>query len=334
MNSVVVAVFGLVLATAIATSLAMAWRTRRVRRSRDQLSEQLTAVEARLDAAEKLNRDWAKDAETLVEERLAIRRSKLNASRAEVEQLKLRLRGLAHDIRNPLLAIRFASEELKDALLEPDARERVADQLEGLDRCSSLISHMLTTVGGPDSPDEETPGPCTTRVLVSFIRTRLRTLAGRNLDERVSVELGCPEQVDTKQVLLERILDNLLANAFEHARGQNVSVHVSGSEHQLVVRISDDGPGLPDALIDSLLRSRHAKAPESRGLGLSVVVDLLEQLDGQLEIHTLAGSGTTFWIRVGPQSKAASSSEGRASRVSVRPGATSSLPMFSSSTVS
>ena len=100
---------------------------------------------------------------------------------------------------------------------------------------------------------------------------------------------------------LFRAVRNLVDNAIRHAPGGgSIEVHVSADG---IVRVIDDGPGVPEAERDSIFRRfwrRDRTQAESRGLGLAIVARVAETHDGSVTVDNLPGSGAVFTLRLRP----------------------------------
>jgi signal transduction histidine kinase len=100
---------------------------------------------------------------------------------------------------------------------------------------------------------------------------------------------------------LFRAVRNLVDNAIRHTPGGgSIEVHVSADG---VVRVIDDGPGVPEAERDSIFRRfwrRDRTQAESRGLGLAIVARVAETHDGSVTVDNLPDGGAVFTLRLRP----------------------------------
>lgn len=101
-----------------------------------------------------------------------------------------------------------------------------------------------------------------------------------------------------EQDLLE-VLGNVLENAFKYCR-QRISVTAHCAQQHLIIRIADDGPGIPTAAHDLILQRGQrldTKFP-GQGIGLAVALDIISSYGGQLSIHDSALGGAEFCIQL------------------------------------
>ncbi|MGZ3338525.1 MAG: HAMP domain-containing sensor histidine kinase [Reyranella sp.] len=100
---------------------------------------------------------------------------------------------------------------------------------------------------------------------------------------------------------LFRAVRNLVDNAIRHTPGGgSIEVDVSADG---IVRVIDDGPGVPEAERDSIFRRfwrRDRTQAESRGLGLAIVARVAETHDGSVTVDNLPGGGAVFTLRLRP----------------------------------
>lgn len=101
--------------------------------------------------------------------------------------------------------------------------------------------------------------------------------------------------------LLASVFGNLLSNAIRHNDGDDPEVHVATheTETQVVVRIADDGPGVPDARKESIF-GRGTQGPESpgTGVGLHLVHTLVDQFSGDIRVEDNEPTGAVFVVEL------------------------------------
>lgn len=214
--------------------------------------------------------------------------------RDDEERVELRAPAvLAHEIKNPLSAIRGASQLLARRASERD--RPLATMIEGeVDRIAQLIDRMQQL----GSRNPVITGPCN---LHESIRNAMATVrAGRN-DGCELVEEFDPSlpAVEADQGALEQVMINLFANACDacaHVEGARVTVRtrfVSGLVFSAIrlgkatrlpieITVTDPGPGLPAALRDHVFEPFVSGKPNGQGLGLALVRKLLRDMGGRI----------------------------------------------------
>ncbi len=177
---------------------------------------------------------------------------------------------------------------------------------EEIERLSGIVTNLTVDASAPVAPD----GMVDLNRLVEAMRTvyeaSLFGSAGVRLDVDLPPEpvLACVDRDSVKQIIF-----NLWNNAAQALKPGDVvrttlAAHVNqdGAMFASIV-IDDSGPGLPSAMLDSLYRPLAPPAgtqrPEGRaGLGLSIVLGLVERLRGSISCRSRPSAGTTFTILV------------------------------------
>ena len=203
---------------------------------------------------------------------------------------------LAHEIKNPLSGIRGAAQLLAG---DPALTGLITTEV---DRIAALIDRMEDfTDSRPLVLEAENVHP-----LIDHVR-RLAVAgfaSGITVDERFDPSL--PSALLHHDAFVQVLL-NLVRNAAEAGAGRitltsayrpGVSVASTGGRRQplpIEVCVIDDGPGVPDDLIDHLFEPFVSGKPEGRGLGLALVEKLVGQLGGMVQ-HAREGDRTVFRV--------------------------------------
>jgi two-component system sensor histidine kinase KdpD len=229
-------------------------------------------------------------------------RAEARVSRAERERGAMRtalLAAVSHDLRTPLAAIKAGISALRTTrgIPEPDRAELLADVDHHADRLQVLIDNLLDM----------------SRLDSGVVRPRLERVA---LDEVVpravdplpaeAVELDVPESLPLVRAdagLLERAVANVVENAVRHSPpGTAVHVSAQGVGDELVLRVVDHGPGVPEGGKDLMFTAfqRLGDAPKGKGLGLGLAVarGFVEANGGTIEAEDTPGGGLTMVMRL------------------------------------
>jgi signal transduction histidine kinase len=205
----------------------------------------------------------------------------------------------AHDLRTPLAGIANAAELLRrsDVLDSESARNRFLDHIEHeCARASSSAAALLAMArfeSGDETPRLET---LPLREIVWEVSSRIRVV-----DQKGSVTVTVPSslRVFTNRELLEHALQNLIENALKHGR-EDVAVTARKSQGQVVIEVSDHGPGMAPEFLERVFRPFHRR-PGLRagaGLGMAIAERSALALGGRLEISSTLGVGTTARLRL------------------------------------
>lgn len=199
---------------------------------------------------------------------------------------------LAHEIRTPLAAIRGSAElALLRKPADPELRTDLAEIADGTRRMAEVVTALLEMAQNPGETLRATASP-------SAVITRVARL----LPAHVELELtGSAPPVAGPSALVTRALAPLVENAGQHARKQ-VTVDLRARD-LIEIGVSDDGPGVPPALRESIFEpgtSTHG----SSGLGLGIARRVARSLGGDVVLH-----GDEFVLRL-PRAWASGTSPG------------------------
>ncbi len=199
---------------------------------------------------------------------------------------------IAHEIRNPIATMRLKAE---NALAATPERQRAALQVivGQIDRLDGLVESLLGLV----QPVTLAPRPVP---LAPWIDERLGAVAHRAEAAGVAVvplHAGADAAV-FDPVHLGRAVDNLLDNAVRHAaRGGKVVLSVQLADGRLVLRVDDDGPGVPPSLLANLFEPFNTGRADGTGLGLALAREVALAHGGDLH-HAALAPGARFTLEL------------------------------------
>ena len=207
--------------------------------------------------------------------------------------------GMAHSIRNPLTSVKMRLFSLGRTL------DLSAPQKEDFDVISDEIRHIDTIVEN-FLEFSRPPKLKVQRVSPSdVVDSAVKLLEHRLKSYDVSIDINRKRplseiQADPEQ--LKEVLVNLVVNACEAMDGGG-SIVINEEEglkdpfgRVVVVRLSDNGPGISTAIKEKVLQPFFSTKEEGTGLGLSIASRIVEQHGGKLEFSSEEGKGTTFTI--------------------------------------
>ena len=237
-------------------------------------------------------------------ERLATERGALLERSREAEQQAVAARAkdellasLSHDLRTPLTAIRALAHELAQS--GDDRALGIEEEAERLTRLAANVLDLSRLEAGAMRLDLQP------NEVEDLVGAALQQLAAAQPGRDINVILDAAHPLlfarcDFVQAL--RVLVNLLDNAVRYtAPGTAVELTVARDGDQVVFRVSDRGPGLPDAVRRRLFEPYargDARGPSGTGLGLSIAHRLATAQGGALAWAPREGGGTTFVMRL------------------------------------
>jgi len=205
---------------------------------------------------------------------------------------------LVHDFKNPVNAIQLQAQRVLRSAVEPralDAAEKITHEARALMR---MITDLLDL--GRAEEGLLVPARVTTVVseLVGATLDELRPIAAAN-QIRLVADITA-EAADLDRELVHRVLANLIDNAIRHAPEQSqVTVSAHPSAHGLLLRVVDQGAGVPEALrphvFDRFVTKSDSRS--SRGLGLAFCRVAIEAHGGRIWIED-ASPGAVFAIEL------------------------------------
>ncbi|ATJ84490.1 nitrogen regulation protein NR(II) [Halomonas beimenensis] len=225
-----------------------------------------------------------------------LRISREEALQTRQETIKVLARGLAHEVKNPLGGIRGAAQLLERDLESPQLTEFTRIIVEEVDRLRDLVDSML----GPNRVNRHEP------LNIHKVLERVRALLGVEHPEVIierDYDPSLPDLTGDESQMIQAIL-NVARNAVEAMTEAGVAgptlvlrtrarrqFTLGAERHRLVceVGIIDNGPGIPEALKETLFYPMVSGRAEGSGLGLSIAQSILHQHQGLIECDSEPG---------------------------------------------
>ncbi len=233
-----------------------------------------------------------------------LRISKEESILAKQESSKLLVRGLAHEIKNPLGGIRGAAQLLSRELPSADLQEYIQVIIEEADRLRDLVDRML----GPMRPPQM--NPINIHLVLEHVCNLISAEASGCIDVIRDYDPSIPELPGDAQQLIQAVL-NIMHNALQALQTSQQSqpriltvrsrivrqFTIASICHRLVCQIDihDNGPGIPASLIDTIFYPMVSGKADGTGLGLSIAQAIVSQHKGLIRCNSEPGN-TTFTI--------------------------------------
>ncbi|MAB24342.1 MAG: nitrogen regulation protein NR(II) [Pseudomonadales bacterium] len=233
-----------------------------------------------------------------------LRITKEEAQLSKQEVTKVLVRGLAHEIKNPLGGIRGAAQLLARELPEESLKDYTDVIIEEADRLRNLVDSML----GPYRPPALHPiniHEITERVC-SLIEAETQGVLQLKRDYDPSI----PDILADREQLIQALL-NIVRNAMqaiaEHRPLEQGCITlrtralrqftIGQTRYRLVCRLEviDNGPGIPSDIVESIFYPMVSGRAEGTGLGLSITQNIIGQHQGLIECDSEPGC-TTFTL--------------------------------------
>ena len=245
-------------------------------------------------------REWSQMLEEQVTSRTRASEDLTRRLHSVLEEKTMLLKGVSHDMKNPLTVILQAAEIMEDKVSDANLW-MVEEQKNAVEKIRVLLDEMLQIQSKDVSGIHLSPERVEIKPLEESLRKRLRALAGdKGLRISLIATREAPEEILVNRMLMNRVIDNLLTNAVKYTEKGSIVVELDGKPGFLTIKVSDTGRGIDQEDLNKIF-SPGGSDPERRikgshGLGLSVVVRLLDSIGGKLEVMSLPDKGTTFWV--------------------------------------
>ncbi|MDD3516896.1 MAG: ATP-binding protein [Chromatiales bacterium] len=197
------------------------------------------------------------------------------------EDRELLLAGVSHDLRTPLARLRLETEMLPDALAR--ARTGMTEDIEEMDAIiGQFLAYLREWI-------DEAPQDTEIDRLLAEMQERYRRGG-----QAFALRPGGVPSLPLRPLAIQRLLGNLLDNAFRHGGGE-VEMTTSIEDGQLVVRILDRGPGIPmdqgEGLLRPFTRLDASRGSSGSGLGLAIAERIARLHGGRLYLLPRDGGG-------------------------------------------
>lgn len=214
------------------------------------------------------------------------------------EAKTIALQAVSHDIRTPLAAILglAITLESKAAEMTPDdVRDLSARIVQNSRRLDRIVTDLLDL-------DRLQRGGLVARLRPVDLGRLVRQLVTRTevvTERRLQLDTG-PVRVNADPTMVERIIENLLANAVRHTPGDSrIWVRVERTDEGALIVVEDDGPGIPphdrERIFEPFAQGPGA-GPGGAGVGLALVSKFAELHDGRAWVQDRTGGGASFRV--------------------------------------
>jgi len=207
--------------------------------------------------------------------------------------------GVAHTIRNPLTSVKMRLFSMQRSLdLAPTQKEDFEVISEEIRHIDTIVRNFLEFSRPPKLKIQKVSPSDVVDMAIQLMRHRLESY-GVTVDVYRQRPLS---QIEADPEQFKEVLVNLIVNACEAmCEGGAISIREEEGTtdpmgHVVVIRVSDNGPGIPEAICDKVFQPFFSTKEEGTGLGLSIASRIIEDHKGCLSVKSREGRGTTFTI--------------------------------------
>jgi two-component system NtrC family sensor kinase len=270
------------------------------------LAGNFNTMVSELARAQQELRDWGEILERKVEQRTA----ELKAMQAQmIQSAKLAgvgklAAGVAHEINNPLTCVLTNSSLILEDLPPDDPRrEDLQTIVDETLRCRRIVKGLLDFARQTKPQKQQVDLNKVVEDVLALVRNQasFQNISIRtNLDPTLPSVLADADQM--RQVVLNIILN--AADAMPQGGTLNLCSNSDSKSKQVILRISDTGPGIPIEIQDKLFEPFFTTKKTGTGLGLAIAYGVMEGHNGQLKVESAPGHGTTITIILSTNIKA------------------------------
>jgi two-component system NtrC family sensor kinase len=209
--------------------------------------------------------------------------------------------GLAHEIRNPLVAIKTFTQLLPERLEDEEFRNHFLNIASGeVDRIAALVTELLE-FARPSEPKfelEDINGILDGMILLVSTETKSKHI---NIIKDYGLDL-LPITIDREQ--MKQVFLNLLLNAIE-ATSENGKIYVKTrsftkpeAEPYIQIEFTDTGCGIPTEYLEDIFTPFFTTKEKGSGLGLSISNQIIQDHKGYIDVESQANKGTSFFVNL------------------------------------
>ena len=208
---------------------------------------------------------------------------------------------VSHEMKTPIAIVKNYAELLKAEHITEQQRKEYAESIEGAAmRLSNLISNILKLNKLENQriiPEVEAYDVC--RQLCDCILQFEEAWDEKDIE--LETEIDDVVMVEADESLLELVWNNLLSNAIKFTEpGGTVSVKQTSEDSFVKISVSDTGCGMDtdvmNHIFDKFYQGDTSHSKEGNGLGLALVKRVLELMDGDIQVFSEPGKGSTFLV--------------------------------------
>jgi len=215
---------------------------------------------------------------------------------------------VSHEIKTPITAIKGFVETLRDgAVKNPEDAERFLSIIQKhVERLEAIVEDLLS-LSRIEKEGEIEEILLEERAVQDVLTGAIQACEAKASAKNIVLELLCAEDLKGKvnPALLEQAVVNLIDNAIKYSQERtNVTLQGSMDANHILIAVTDEGPGIQDIHLSRLFE-RFYRADKARsrklggtGLGLAIVKHIANVHQGEVDVISKVGTGSTFIIRL------------------------------------
>ena len=207
---------------------------------------------------------------------------------------------VAHEIKNPLTPMKLSIQYLLHAYksnpenAEPLLKRVTSTLIEQIDNLAQIASEFSNFAKMPRAENQ--------KININALISSVYDLFNKGSEMDISIHLPIEEFfVYADKNHLIRVLNNLMKNAEQSIpdeREGKIGVELYRRENVAVIKVSDNGSGIPDDKKDKVFVPNFTTKSSGTGLGLAISKNIIESVNGDIYFKTVVGEGTEFFVEL------------------------------------
>lgn len=203
--------------------------------------------------------------------------------------------GMAHEIRNPLNSISLFVQLIKEGVDDTEKIEYVGKILKEVDRVDATLRKLLDSAKRPRFELTEVN-------IEDVIQKELDSFAPQMNAQRIVLEFTSRNKLPLLKAdpaEIQQIFTNLLLNAIdEMSDGGELNIELDHDGPDIVIRVKDSGSGIPEGNLPNIFDPFFSTKSRGTGMGLPIVLRIVKNYGGKIEVSSTGKGGTTFLVRL------------------------------------
>jgi signal transduction histidine kinase len=201
--------------------------------------------------------------------------------------------GMAHEIKNPLAALKGLTQVLPENLEEPEFIRKYCEIVpRQLDRINGIVENLLEF----GQPKELTVTEVQMDKLIDEVLSLLESKCRQSKIEVVKEFSALPPFPADAERLLQALMNVILNAVQAMPRGGVLSIKAKSNQVMLIVEITDSGGGIAAEKLSNIFDPFYTTKEGGAGMGLAVTYRIIKEHAGGIEVESKIGGGTTFRI--------------------------------------
>ena len=204
----------------------------------------------------------------------------------------------AHELRTPLAAIQSRLEVFLLKQRTPEEYQRLLEQIgHNVSRLNTLVEQLLQLCSTQLEASEKSVD------MLSIAKDVEKELTSSSIQAGMQIEIFGSAFADGNARLFHQIIFNLVQNSIKYGQtGGHVHITLSNTNNSTVIKIEDDGPGIPSTarehIFDAFYRVDHSRHRQigGNGLGLAIVQRIVQQYNGSIVLEDSSMGGACFTV--------------------------------------